>query len=72
MWPKKPRPAPELLEQRDDVEEARALREQTLTERIYLRKQAPVVEKIANVMIDRQGRNHYIETLYEHLPRGAA
>lgn len=72
VWGKMRRPAPELLEPRDDIDEARAIREEAITDMIDIRMQAPFVRKITNVMIDRQGRNHYIETLYEHLPKGAA
>lgn len=72
MWGKRRRPAPELVEQRDDIDAARKLREQTRTDMNDVINQAPLVRKITDVMIDRQGRNHYIETLYEYLPKGAA
>lgn len=72
MWGKRRRPAAELVEQRHDIDEARAIREETRTGMIAIQKQGPLVRKITDAMIDRQGRNHYIETLYEYLPKGAA
>lgn len=72
MWGKRKRPAPELVEPRDDIAEARAIREEARTDMIDVQKQEPLVRKITEAVIDRQGRNHYIETLYEYLPKGAA
>lgn len=68
MWPKRKRPA--ALVTPDDIGEAVALREETCAERALLRKQAPLVEWMTTVLINRQGENHYMETLYKHVPKG--
>ena len=72
MWGKRPRPSPEQLIIPDDIGEARAIREETRTELSMVRKQAPRVQRMTDVLINRQGKNHYIETLYSHVPRGAS
>jgi len=45
---------------------------EAVTGLIDLRRQAPSVRRMTDVLIDRQGRNHYIELLYQHVPRGHA
>lgn len=65
MWRK--RPAPEDLTQRDDVHEAVAIREETRVEMLAVRRQAPLVRLLTDALIDRHGRNHYMETLYQHV-----
>lgn len=71
MWGKRGRPTPEQLAPRDDVAEAREMRRAARTDLIDLRGQSGLVQKMTDTLIDRQGRNHYIELLYEHLPKGA-
>lgn len=71
MWGKKRRPAPEQLAPRDDIDEARSVREEVKTDLINLHGQSRFVDSMTNALIDRQGRNHYIELLYEHIPKGA-
>lgn len=72
MWGKRKRPAPELLEPRNDVAEARSVRASIRTDLLDLQGQSGLVRKMTDTLIDRQGRNHYIELLYEHIPKGAA
>lgn len=36
-----------------------------------LHRTVPLLERLSSVLIDRQGNNHYIETLYAHMPREA-
>ncbi len=72
MWRKRTRPTIEDLIIPDDIGEAVAIREETQTELVKLRRQAPVVQRMTDVLIDRQGKNHYIELLYHHIPRGAS
>lgn len=68
MWSKKSRPSPEAVTPRDDLHEARAAREEVASGIIKVRQQENFVQRISNVMIDRQGRNHYMELLYSHAP----
>lgn len=72
MWGKRKRPAPDQLAPRDDIAEARNLRAAVRTDLIELQNQMGLVRKMTDTLIDRQGRNHYIELLYEHIPKGAA
>lgn len=72
MWFKKNRPAPEAVLPRDDIEEARAARAEAQSGLIKVREQESFVRAISNIMIDRQGRNHYMELLYTHIPGGAS
>jgi hypothetical protein len=72
VWKRRSRPAPEDLVQRDDIAEARAAREDAVTGLIKLREQEGLVQKISNVLIDRQGHNHYMELLYTHIPGSAS
>lgn len=69
---KRNRPAPEDLIIPDDIAEAQQIRAATRADLAALRRKAPALERLANVIIDRQGRNGYIELLYQHAPRGAA
>lgn len=71
VWRKRTPPAPENLTVPDDISEARAMREDALSGLIEARKQAPLVRWMTDVLIDREGKNHYMETLYQHVPRGA-
>lgn len=66
MWGKRTRP--DLIVP-DDIAEARAIRAETRSELREVRRQAPVVRLISEGLIDRQGKNHYIELLYKRLPR---
>ena len=72
MWRKRSRPAPEDLAVRDDLDQARAIRQEAQSGLIDLRKQEPFVQRLAGGMINRQGKNHYMELLYQHVPRGSA
>ena len=72
MWRKRTRPAPEDLVIPDDIGEAVAAREETHEQLAALRKQAPFIRMMTDAMIDRSGKNHYMETLYQHVPRGAS
>ena len=72
MWRKRTRPAPEELVTPDDIGEAVAMREQTLEQLSEVRRQAPLVRMLTDGLIDRQGKNHYIELLYQHVPRGVS
>lgn len=56
----------------NDIDEAVAIREETRAQLDDLRQQAPLVQRMTDVLIDRQGKNHYIELLYQHVPRGAS
>lgn len=68
MWFKKSRPSPEDVAPRDDIDEARAVKAEVSSGIIKVREQEGFVQRISNVMIDRQGRNHYMELLYSHAP----
>jgi hypothetical protein len=48
------------------------MRQETLSGLIEVRRQAPFVRRITDVLIDREGKNHYMETLYQHVPRGVS
>lgn len=72
MWGKRTRPDPESLVIPDDIQEAREIRAETTAELMAVRRQAPFVRRISEGLIDRQGKNHYIELLYRHIPRGAS
>lgn len=72
MWNRRNRPPVEDLVPRDDIAEARAIREETRTGLIDIRQQDGFVQKISNVLIDRQGHNHYMELLYSHIPGSAS
>ena len=61
MWGKK-----RTLAVPDDVDEARAIRVQTTAELRTVRGQTPFIQRMADGLIDRRGRNHYIELLYKH------
>lgn len=67
MWRKRTRPAPESLIIPDDIGEAVAIREANREEMRQVRRQAPLVRLLTDTLIDRQGKNHYIETLYQHV-----
>ena len=69
MWRKRTRPAPEDLVIPDDIHEAREIREETNAALHAVRRQAPIVRLISEGLIDRQGKNHYIELLYQRLPK---
>lgn len=71
MWFSKNRPSPEAVTPRDDSHEAAAALAQTESGLIRVREQENLVERISSVMINRQGRNHYMELLYEHIPGSA-
>lgn len=66
---KKNRPTLEQLHIPDDISEAHSVRAATQLDRRRLASQAPLMDRLAEVMIDRQGRNHYIELLYSYSPR---
>lgn len=70
MWRKRTRPEPCDLVIPDDVGEAVAIREEAQQELRVLKRQEPFVRRLTTGLIDRQGKNHYIELLYEHVPRG--
>lgn len=72
MWGKRTRPEPEDLAPRDDIQEAREIRVETAVDLCAVRQQAPFVRRISEGLIDRQGKNHYIELLYKRLPKGAS
>ena len=72
MWRKRARPAPEELVTPDDIAEAVAMREETLEQLSAVRRQEPLVRRLTDGLIDRQGKNHYIELLYQHVPRGVS
>ena len=72
MWRKAKRPAPEELVVPDDIDEARELREANRADLAELQSKVPIINLLADRIIDRQGKNHYIELLYWHAPRGAA
>lgn len=72
MRSRRKRPSPEEIAPRDDIAEARAIREETRSGLIDLRRQEGFVQKISNVLIDRQGQNHYMELLYTHIPGSAS
>lgn len=69
---KKSQTVPESTVVPDDIDEAIAVRNQTNTDLINLRRQAPAVQRMADALIDRQGKNHYIELLYRHIPGGTS
>lgn len=71
MWRKRTRPSPEDLVIPDDIHEAREIRADATAELRQVRQQGPLVQRISAGLIDRQGKNHYIELLYQRLPRGA-
>lgn len=71
MWRKRPRPTPEELAPRDDLDQARQELAKVRSGIIDLRAQEGFVERISNIMIDRQGNNHYMELLYTHVPGSA-
>lgn len=68
MWRRKSRPAPEELVIPDDLHEARKIREETRTGLIKVQRQDNLVQRMTDGLIDRQGKNHYIELLYQHVP----
>lgn len=72
MWRKRTRPTPEELEIPDDLDEARALRQEAQTGLIEVHLQAPLVRYLTSTLIDREGKNHYMETLYQYVPRGTS
>lgn len=72
MWNRRKRPTADDLVPRDDIAEARAIREETRSGLIDLRQQEGFVQRISNVLIDRQGHNHYMELLYTHIPGSAS
>lgn len=72
MWFNKNRPPADLVTPRNDADEARASIEQTESGLVKVREQESFVQRISKVMIDRQGRNHYMELLYEHIPGSAS
>lgn len=55
----------------DDIAQARAIRRETNAELYEARQQAPIVRRLTDGLIDRQGKNHYIELLYQHVPKEA-
>lgn len=56
----------------DDIAEARQVRAETRADLARLRRTAPLIDRLAGRIIDRQGKNHYIELLYQHAPKGAS
>lgn len=67
---KKNRPTPDQLVLRDDIHEARALQEAATGELEVLQSsRATLFTRLTAPIIDRQGQNHYIETLFHHYPR---
>lgn len=71
MPQRKTRPTPEQLAVRNDVHEAREAQSAATGELEALRAAKPFLAKLTAPIIDRQGKNHYIETLYQHYPRSA-
>lgn len=69
MWAKRTRPEDLIIP--DDIHEARAIRADADAELHEVHQQAPFVRRISAGLIDRQGKNHYIELLYQRLPKGA-
>lgn len=72
VWRKRTRPSPEELVIPDDIHLAQKIRQQTQDDLRVLRRQAPLVRVMTDALIDRQGKNHYIELLYQHVPRGVS
>lgn len=72
MWRRRTRPDPDDLVPRDDIAQAREIRSETTAELRAVRQQAQFVQRISEGLIDRQGKNHYIELLYRRLPKGAS
>lgn len=72
MWTRRNRPTAEELSPRDDIAEARAIREEARTGLIDVQEQDGLVQRISNVLIDRHGKNHYMELLYTHIPGSAS
>lgn len=68
MVRKKSQTVPESTVVPDDIDEAIAMRDQTHTDLVNLRRQEPSIRRMADALIDRQGKNHYIELLYRHIP----
>lgn len=67
MWGKRNRPKPDHLRVPDDLDEARAIRDETRSEMLEVRRQAPLVRLMTDTLINRRGRNHYMELLYQHV-----
>lgn len=72
MWRKRTRPEVDLPPVPDDITEAQKLRAQATAQLKAVQRQAPMVQRMTDVLIDRQGKNHYIELLYQHVPKGAS
>lgn len=71
MWRKRPRPTPEEIAPRNDLDEAREQLAKAHSGIVELRAQEGFVQRVSNVLIDRQGKNHYMQLLYEHVPGSA-
>lgn len=67
MWRRKPRPTLETPAVPNDIHEAVELRAENRAELVDLRKKAPLIERLTGVQIERLGKNHYLETLYQHV-----
>jgi hypothetical protein len=73
VWRRRNRPSPEELVVPDDLAEAREVRDATTAELDRLTEAAPFFARLWGPLIDRQGKNHYIELLYHHhAPRGTS
>jgi len=72
VWGRKKRPAPEQLAPRNDIAEAREIRRAATAGLNEVRGQSALIQSMTDALIDRQGRNHYIEQLYEYIPKGVA
>jgi hypothetical protein len=70
---KKNKPTAEQLVLRDDIQEARQLQAAATGELDILKHRATLFTRLTAPLIDRQGQNHYIETLYHfQKPRKAS
>lgn len=66
------RPTTDQLQHRDDVAEAIEIRKASTAELAVLKEVAPLFTRMTSPLILRQGKNHYIELLYQHIPRSPA
>jgi hypothetical protein len=64
------KPTADQLAPREDIEEALAMQATAEIQLIKLNKKAKVFARLTAPIIDRQGQNHYIQTLFHHYPKG--
>jgi hypothetical protein len=63
---KRKHPKAEIAAAAEDIAEARRERAATHRDLEQLNRTAPLIHRLAGLIIDRQGKNHYIELLYHH------